>query len=151
LVPVQEYVYGGCPPCTDADQVTKELSTGVESEGVQEEIIAEEATMVRVKVCEWLRGVPVTVMVYVPGLADGETVKRMVDEQVGPQGSLDIEYDTPAGMPDRDRSTDSVVPEVRVRVTVVWPYWSIPPLVTDTLAGLERVYSKGGGGVGYGY
>lgn len=79
-------------------------------------------------------------MVYVPGLADGDTVNRMVDEQVGLQPLVgENEYSTPAGTPERERVTFWAVPEVRVSVVTVWPYWDTPPLVTDTLAGLERV------------
>jgi hypothetical protein len=89
LVPDHEYEYGAVPPVTTALHVTGWFT--VAGDGLAEQLTfkATGGLMTRLKtvllVIPDALFVPFTVMGYVPGVADGKTVKVMLLEQFGLQ------------------------------------------------------------------
>lgn len=83
-------------------------------------------------------GLPVMVMVYVPGAAVEAMLTVMVDEAVGVIGLGLKEAVTPVDGPDMvaDRVTAVAVPEFRVAVTVAVVVTAVAPIVTVALVGL---------------
>ena len=88
-----------------------------EGEAEQETVMGLPKTT-RLKIVCLPSGEPVTVIGWVPTGVLGETVKVMTEVQVGEQAEFEMEYEIPPGTPERDRVTDSVVPEVNALVMV---------------------------------
>jgi hypothetical protein len=86
LVPDHEYEYGAVPPVTTAVHVTAWFT--VAGEGLAEQLTfkATGGLMTRLKLVVRVPAVgfvPVTVIGYVPGFADGEIVRLTELEQLG--------------------------------------------------------------------
>ena len=85
----------------------------------------------RVKVVVLPRGLPVTVIVEVPGAVEAAAVMVSVVEQVGLQEGGEKLGVAPLGSPDTAKLTGCVEPASSVAVMVVAP--DAPPAVTVTL------------------
>ena len=63
----------------------------------------------------------------------------MIEVHVGEHDELEMEYETPAGTPERDRVTGWVVPASKVLVITFWVKASPDVLVTFDVPEFERL------------
>lgn len=138
LVPPHEYVNGDVPPEILAVQVTISPINAVEGEAEQVADIAFPET-IRLKLVCLFSGEPVTVMKCVPAGVLGVTVKVITEVQVGEHELFEIEYEVPAGTPERKSVTVCVVPEIKLLVIVFWVKALPLVLVTLEFPELERL------------
>lgn len=129
------------PESTVAVQVTVWPIDAGEGEAEQLTVIGfPEITKLKVVGPLVLAGEPVTVMRWVPTEALGETLKVIMDSQLGEHPWAEMpSTDTPEGRPDTDRVTGWVAPETSVLVIVFWVKASLDVLVTFEVPEFERL------------